>query len=108
VVLTSGEKAYFVSYNGNLGYVKEENVFPFTINNHDNELTFLTPKEDALNQTPPLEQNQEVNTKTDNPYVLRVVIILLIILAGFIAVFTFKSPKKNTKESVYYDENEYR
>ena len=36
-----GHIIYYVSYNDRLGYVKEADIYPFTHQNHPNELTFL-------------------------------------------------------------------
>jgi hypothetical protein len=98
---TSGTIYYFVDYNGKLGYVSEEFIIPFTLENHPNPLTFLTVKEPETE-----DPKTEVETqKKPSPSVmseqnlLRMVIILLIIIAGFIAVFVSKNPKKRDKQT---------
>ena len=96
-----GDNLYYVSYNGKLGYVKEACVFPFSIPNHPNELTFLVPEQP---QTPP---NAEQNSQNVYPGLYAAVIACLI-FSGVIALIVairFK-PKKSVAVS-YYDENDY-
>lgn len=106
---TSGTVYYFVDYNGKLGYVSEEFIVPFTIENHPNPLTFLTPKEPE-NESPSLEletpDTEPTTTVMSEQNLLRMVIILLIIIAGFIAVFVSKNPKKREKQTEI-DSEEY-
>lgn len=96
------ENLYYVSYNGKLGYVKESCVFPFSIPNHPNELTFLIP-DTPLN--PPNDSTQS----GQNEYTgLKAAIIVCLVFAGIIALIaTIKfKPKKSVAVS-FYDENDY-
>ncbi len=92
---------YYVEYNGRLGYVKEAEVFPFSIPNHPNELTFLPSEE-----TPP-ESEQPKDSPT-SAFDLRVVIIACLIFAGLVALFFVLGKNKSTRVAVsFYDENDY-
>lgn len=95
----NGTIYYFVNYNGKPGYVSEEFIIPFTIENHQNELTFIVKEEMPLPQTPtPSDKNDQTETPImTEQNVLRMVVILLIIIAGFIAVIASKNPKKRDK-----------
>lgn len=93
----SGSVYYFVNYNGKPGYVSEEFILPFSLENHPNPLTFIVqeePKqEDAKEENSDSSTNQSLPAMSEQN-VLRMVIILLIIVAGFIAVFASRHPKK--------------
>lgn len=92
---------YFVSYGGNLGYVEENCLYPFTVPDHPNELTFLiTDKNDE--QTFAKTDYQ----KKDNAFVLRIIIIGCLVFAGLIAAFSVRKPK-NKNTGSYYDENDF-
>ncbi len=100
---------YYVSYNGEFGYVKEDAVYPFIISNHSNELTFLvqnvTPQEPETEGAPSLDESE---SQGDELLTIRIVIISCLVLAGLIALFTVKRPKKIEEPVVrFYDENEY-
>lgn len=100
--IPSGDSfAYCVSYNGNLGYVKEDSLYPFTVPDHPNELTFLI-KEQEVKET--LTETEE--KKDSNPFVLRIIVIGCLIFAGVIAAFTIRKPQK-TGTASYYDENDF-
>ncbi len=93
------EIIYFVDYNGKLGYVKESEIFPFSIPNHPNELTFLAP-EPTPEQPPPQTQNSENS--------LKIIIIASLIFAGIIAlIFAFGKTKAKGVAVAYYDDNDY-
>lgn len=99
---------YYVSYNGEFGYVKEDAVYPFTVSDHPNELTFLMQNkpttEPELENIPPETEKSQGNELLT----IRIVIISCLVLAGLIALFTVKRPKKQVEPVVrYYDENEY-
>ncbi len=100
--LTCGEQIiYYCSYNNRLGYVKESDVYPFTIANHPNELTFL-PTET------PKEPNKTETSSDKDLFTLRIFIVLCLIFAGVIGLVVAlnKKPKKATTIG-YYDENDY-
>jgi hypothetical protein len=92
---------YFVGYNSRLGYVKETDLYPFTVPNHPNELSFLTPEQPSNNPQPAPEQNNDF-------FSLKAIIVLCLIFAGIIALFIALKvkPEKNVAIS-YYDENDY-
>lgn len=95
-----GDNLIFVEYNGNLGYVKESYVTPFTIENHSNPLTFLTP------ETPDSPQDQvQSQTQVD----LRIIIIGSLVLAGLISIVViFKNkPEKKMFSNEYYEEGDF-
>ena len=99
ITLESGN-VFFVGYNNRLGYVKEENVLPFSIPNHPNPLTFLPdekPDDNALN-------NQPADFLS-----IRITIIACLIFAGIIGLFVALGKKKETafNTNEYYDENDY-
>lgn len=95
---------YCVQYNGRIGYVKESDVFPFTVPNHPNELTFIDI--DKPTNAPTGEENLEGST--DNFFSLRVIVIVCLAFAGILAIF-FAFRPRNTKrqKTSYYDENDY-
>ena len=94
-------KIFYVSYNGRLGYVKEAEVFPFSIPNHPNELTFLTPET-------PTPTPETPNSATDGVFGLKVAIIVCLIFAGVVALFFALGKKQNqTATTAFYDENDY-
>lgn len=92
-------KVFYVSYNNRLGYVKETDIYPFTIQNHPNELTFL-PKNEPENTTDKTSQHDFFSIKF--------IIIACLIFAGLFALFVAlnnKSKKQTTFN--YYEENDY-
>ena len=96
------EPVYYVCYNNKLGYVKEEDITPFVISNHPNELTFLT-QDSGETEPEPQEKATENSTLT-----LRVAIIAILALAGFFALFFSIGKKSKTSAAAgYYDENDY-
>ena len=102
-----GKTLYYVGYNDRLGYVKEEDLVPFTLTNHPNELTFLTPEEpEAAPET--AETPTQEPAETQSVFNIRIAIIAVLGLAGFIALIVAlgKKPKAAPAAS-YYDENDY-
>jgi len=96
---------YYVSYNGKLGYVKEAEVYPFTLPNHPNELTFIEPTEPTV---PPVEEENNSITATEDFFSLKIIIIVCLLFAGLVALFVaLKGKPKKATASGYYDENEY-
>ena len=95
-----GENVFFVGYNNRLGYVKEENVLPFSIPNHPNPLTFLPDQEP--------EQNPS-NNQTGDYLSIRVTIFACLIFAGVVGLFIALGKKKETtfNTNEYYDENDF-
>ncbi len=97
---TLSGKLFYVAYNDKLGYVKEGDVMPFTINNHPNKLTFITDSKPESNTTTIKSSNDFINLKT--------AIIVCLLLAGLIALFIALSNKNaSTKKTNYYEENDY-
>ena len=105
-----GKTLYYVGYNNRLGYVKEEDLMPFTINYHPNELTFLKSEEPEpdTSATDNGTKTAEQPAENDAVFNLRIAIIVVLGLAGFIAlaVALGKKPKTSPAAS-YYDENDY-
>lgn len=98
---SNGTTLYFVGYNSKLGYVKESDVYPFSIPNHPNELTFLTPE---VEETP----HQENTSKTQDFFGIKIAIIICLLFAGFIGLFVALSNKREkTVATTFYDENDY-
>ncbi len=96
----SGENIFYVSYNNKLGYVKESDIIPFTIENHPNPLTFI------IEQPTTPEINNE--SGGENLTVLRISIIVCILFAGLIAlVYIIKTKPKKEVAASYYDDNDF-
>ena len=91
--------AYYLSYNGALGYIKEDCIKPFYIADHPNELTFIKPEKPEPTVSP-TEEEQQVNPSLT----VKILVIASLILAGIVATFAVKRPKKSGE---YYDENEF-
>ena len=92
---------YYVGYNNRLGYVSENDVYPFTIPNHPNELTFIQPEQPEIPTETP-----EIPSAT--AFDLRFAIIACLIFAGLVALFMVISKSKPNKVAVsFYDENDY-
>ena len=92
-------KVYYLSYNNKLGYVKQTDIYPFSIQNHPNELTFL-PDED---------QPEKVNktTSKNDFFSLKFVILACLLFAGLFALFIALSNKSKSQTYNYYEENDY-
>lgn len=101
---SDGSICFYVSYNNKLGYIKETDVEPFTVENHPNELTFL--KQESVDEpTPPNEEKVEETSKTETD--LRIIIIACLMIAGFIAVaISIKNKPKKQDDSSYYEETD--
>ena len=104
----NGSVIYFVSYNDSLGYLYESQITPFTINNHENPLTFLE-SENVSQNTPTATPNTEQDSTDKNFLSLRIVIIVCLVFAGLIALFVGvkNASRKRTDYSSYYEENDY-
>lgn len=102
-VSTQNQPVYYVCYNNKLGYVKEDDITPFVIPNHPNELTFLTPESGGESEPQAPETAAENSDLT-----LRVAIIAVLALAGFFALFAAVGKKSKVSAAAsYYDENDY-
>lgn len=99
-----GKMLYYVGYNDKLGYVKEDDVVPFTIENHPNELTFLKSEtEVAPAPDTPTEKSEKSSVLN-----LRIAIFTVLGLAGIIALILSLRKKPNASPAAsYYDENDY-
>lgn len=99
-----GKMLYYVGYNGKLGYVKEEDLVPFTIENHPNDLTFIKPEP----ETEPTPDKAPDETGKDSVFNIRIAIFAVLGLAGVIAlVFAVNKKPKASPAASYYDENDY-
>lgn len=100
---SNGKILYYVGYNDKLGYVEENFLVPFVINNHPNELTFLAPN-------PPIVDNESGNENSTNDQTLtiKIAIISCLIFAGLIAlIFIMKNTSETKKPTEYYDQNDF-
>ena len=104
-----GATIFFVSYNQRLGYVKECDVSPFSIENHPNPLTFIpAPEPEVVPPEKTPEPDVEPTPTTDNTMALKIAIILSILFAGLFGLFVaLKNKTSPSKTSSYYDENEF-
>lgn len=101
---SQGKILYYVGYNGKLGYVKEEDILPFTIKNHPNELTFIKSEP----ETEPAPEKTPDETEKDTTLNLRIAIFAVLGLAGVIALIVAINKKpKSAPAASYYDENDY-
>ena len=92
-------KVYYLSYNNKLGYVKQTDIYPFSIQNHPNELTFL-PDEKA--------PEKPIATATKNDFFsLKFVILACLLFAGLFALFIALNNKSKKQYYNYYEENDY-
>lgn len=104
-----GNVLYLIGYEDKVGYVKESSLYPFSIDNHPNELTFL--KKEPVEQvngadTEIVEDNTK--PKTDENTLLKVGIICSLIVAGGLGLYVVLRKKEHPQRKVsYYDENEY-
>lgn len=100
----AGFMVYYVSYNNRLGYVKEADVYPFSIPNHPNELTFIV-------EEPPVEEDEQPTlptTDSDSLLSIKILIIASLLFAGIVAlVFAIKRKPSNAQAVTFYDENDY-
>ncbi len=102
-----GKYAYLISYGDKLGYVKEEDLSPFSFENHPNPLTFL-PTENPPLEVPTVDNSTAIpNTPTSDNNVIKILVIGCLVLAGIIALVISFKPRKKSPATSYYDENEY-
>lgn len=100
---TDGNLLFCVCYNNKIGYVKETDVVPFTLENHPNELTFLNNNE---NQMPtPLEPKPSNNKNLTS---LKTAIVACLLFAGITAIIVVSNKKTEKRVPTnYYDENDF-
>ncbi|MCQ2387717.1 MAG: hypothetical protein MJ066_04655 [Clostridia bacterium] len=102
-IYNKNEKLLFVEYNDNLGYIKESDVVPYSIENHPNDLTFIVKETiTEINEEVPVSTDEQI--KKDNSKTLKIVIVSCIAFAGIISLFIAFRSKPNRKVD-YYDEN---
>ena len=100
-----GINLFYVSYNNRLGYIKESDVYPFAIENHPNELTFITPEEPSIEN--PNATITPSNTEKDL-LSIKIIIISCLVLGGVVAlIFAFKAKPNRYSSCTVYDENEF-
>ena len=94
------EYVYCVEYGGIIGYLKESDLYPFYIEDHPNEQTFL-----PSSPTPPPSEN---GSDTDATTPFRIIIISCLVLAGIIGLFiAVKKKKSPIKTGDFYEESDY-
>ncbi|MBQ0099512.1 MAG: hypothetical protein KBS91_03080, partial [Firmicutes bacterium] len=99
-----GSLSYLISYNDKLGYVKESAVYPFSIPNHPNPLTFIKEEEN----TETISNNLEEKTNYSNNDLLKIGIFCSLLVAGVLGLYiAFRKKEKKPKTVNYYDENDY-
>ena len=99
-IITEQGTLFYVGYNNRLGYIKEDDVYPFTIKNHPNDL----PSNSVGSPTEQMPSNANDN----NVFGLRAIIIACLIFAGTIALFVcLKNGQNKQKNLNYYQENDY-
>lgn len=95
----SGECVFFVGYIDQIGYVKEVDVYPFTIENHPNKLTFLPSQSDDI---------KGQSTTKNRTQTFRIIIISCLLLAGIVALMvSFKKNKSPEISGDCYEESDY-
>ncbi len=101
-ISTNGVYACFVEYNGRIGYVKDNDIIPFNLENHPNELTFLEPEPEP--ELIPEIENEGSTTKVS----LKYVIIACLLFAGVLSLLlVFRKTPATSPAVSYYDENDY-
>ena len=94
--LLNNSYVYYVEYNGEMGYVSEESLYPFTVEPHKNPFTFIT------------EENPDQKPKTNNSLPFKIIIFSCLGLSGIIAIFiSIKNKKSPEKLGDYYEENDF-
>ena len=94
------ETIYYVSYNNHIGYVKESDVMPFSIENHPNPLTFIkTPEKPEENS------DKKPQSESNAVFILRIVIIGALSLAGVVGLIVSLIKKPKDKPP-FYEESE--
>lgn len=96
----NAQTVYFVSYNGKLGYIKEDALVPFSIPNHPNSIEMPMVK-------PDISEEKIESDEPKNYFWLKVAVYACLALAGIIALVVALKPKKQKDKTSYYDENEY-
>ena len=97
----NGLTLFYVGYNSKLGYIKESDVYPFSIPNHPNELTFLTPETEEI-------PKEESVSKSQDFFGIKIAIIVCLLFAGLIGLFVALTNKREkTIATTFYDENDY-
>lgn len=97
-----GSFLYFADYNNELGYVKEESVYPFEFTPHPTPLPAAEEPE-IPPEEPPAEGESGLGLKI-------AVIVSLILAAALILAFSVRPAKKREAdgEEGAYNDNEYR
>ena len=96
----SGKYIYFVGFGDRVGYIEESGLYPFTLPDHPNELTFLAPE--------PEEKPVPESPARSDLLSMRIVIVVCLVFAGLIGLFIAFRPKNKKQPAItYYDENDY-
>ncbi len=99
---TADKYVCLVGYNGKLGYIEEELLTPFSIENHPNELTFLITENEPI--APVISEGVSNSSEMNG---LKIAIICCLALAGLIALIISIKPRKKQQKENFYDENDY-
>ncbi len=100
---TDGNLLFCVCYNNKIGYVKEIDILPFTLENHPNELTFLNNEENKPQI--PIEPKPSTNKTYTN---LKTAIVACLLFAGITAIIVVSNKKTEQRiPTNYYDENDF-
>jgi hypothetical protein len=103
-VNSDGFVIYYVNYNNRLGYVKEADIYPFSYQNHPNELTFIKPESPPIETPAPSLPNSDGN----NLLVIKILIIACLLFSGIVAlIFALRNKKESSSAVTFYDENDY-
>lgn len=97
----TGGVMYFVEYNGQLGYVKEENVMPFTFTKHP------TPLPEPEIPDDPVPEEPAKTGKSGLSKGLKIAVIVAVSLAALTILAYALKPEKKHKEAAFYDDNDY-
>lgn len=102
-----GSLSYLICYGEKLGYIKENAVYPFSIPNHPNPLTFIKEEKEEDNQEASSKDVTE-STNYSNNDLLKIGIFCSLLVAGVLGLYVAVRKKdKKTKTVNYYDENDY-
>lgn len=102
-ITVAEETVYLIGYGERIGYVKKNDLYPFTLPLHSNPLTFLKKEEVEETISTAIEEQQN-----NEESLLSLSIICCLIVAGIIGIYVAVRKKDKPKRTInYYDENDY-